>query len=154
MRKILKKWIIIPLFLILFLVPNLKTARVIYAESTSPSPSAPCAKGLDKNGQETAEQNAINKCLVVDTAIGPLRVEPQEFIKSIFGLVLSLSGGIALILIIISGYRLMASRGNPEALQGAQEQLTSAIIGLLFIIFSLVILEIIGVDILKIPGFS
>lgn len=92
-------------------------------------------------------------CKTISTAIGDINTDPAGFIKFIFGLILGLSGGIALILIIISGYKFMASRGNPEALQGAQEQLTSAIIGLLFIIFSLVILQIIGVDILKIPGF-
>ena len=48
----------------------------------------------------------------------------------------------------------MTSQGNPEAVKAATEQLTSAIIGLLFIILSFVILEIIGVDILKIPGFG
>jgi hypothetical protein len=48
----------------------------------------------------------------------------------------------------------MISQGNPEQVKGAREQLTAAIIGLLFIIFSLVILQIIGVNILKIPGFG
>ena len=75
-------------------------------------------------------------------------------IGGLFGIILGLAGGIALILIIYSGYRMMVSAGNPEALQGARETLTSAIIGLLFIIFSFVILEVIGVDILKIPSFG
>jgi hypothetical protein len=48
----------------------------------------------------------------------------------------------------------MTSQGNPEKVQAAREQLTSAIVGLLFIIFSLAILTIIGVDILKLPGFT
>jgi len=43
---------------------------------------------------------------------------------------------------------------HPEALKDARDQLISAIIGLIFIIFSLVILQIIGVDILRIPGFG
>ena len=119
-----------------------------------PPPPPPCVRGLDKNGQETSNPGEIVKCLVVSTALGDINTEPAGFVKSIFGLILGLSGGIALLLIIISGYRLMAARGNPEALQAARDQLISAIIGLIFIIFSLVILEIIGVDILKIPGFT
>lgn len=112
--------------------------------TVAPIPSPPCAEGYFKNG----------KCTGVDTAIGIISTEPGGFVKSIFSLVLGLAGGIALILIIIGGYRVMASAGNPEAMQAAREQLISAVVGLLFIIFSLVILEIIGVDILRIPGFS
>lgn len=95
-----------------------------------------------------------DKCIAVNTAIGEISTEPAGFVKSIFSIVLGLSGGIALILIIIAGYRLMASHGNPEAVQAARDQLISAIVGLLFIIFSFVILQVIGVDILKIPGFT
>ena len=94
------------------------------------------------------------KCILVDTAIGPISTEPQKFVTRIFSFVLGIAGGIALILIMISGYKMMASQGNPEQVQAARDQLTSAVVGLLFIIFSFVILEIIGVDILKIPGFQ
>ncbi len=68
--------------------------------------------------------------------------------------ILGLAGGIALLLIIYSGYKLMTSQGNPEAIQGARETLPSAIVGLLFIIFSMVILQVIGAGILGIPGFK
>jgi hypothetical protein len=48
----------------------------------------------------------------------------------------------------------MISQGNPEKIQAAREQLTAAIVGLLFIIFSLVIIQVLGYDILHIPGFG
>ena len=73
---------------------------------------------------------------------------------TVFSIALSIAGVVALGLIIFSGYRLMISQGNPEQVKNAREQLTAAIIGLLFIIFSLVILQIIGFNILKIPGFG
>ena len=95
-----------------------------------------------------------DKCVAVDTAIGEISTEPTIFVKSIYSIVLGLSGGIALVLIIIAGYKFMASQGNPEAIKSATERLTSAVIGLLFIIFAFVILQIIGVDILRIPGFG
>lgn len=94
------------------------------------------------------------KCQAVDTALGKIDTDPAKFIGKLFGILLGLSGGIALILIIYSGYKLMLAQGNPEAIQGARETLTSAIVGLLFIIFSVVILRVIGVDILHIPGFK
>jgi len=120
------------------------TITEVTPEPTDPEPPLPPCANFDANG----------KCTSVDTALGPINTDTAGFIKSIFGLVLGLSGGIALFLIIYSGYQLMASRGKPEALQAAQDQLTAAIVGLVFIIFSLVILQIIGFDILKIPGFT
>lgn len=94
------------------------------------------------------------KCVAVDTAVGEVATDPFAFVKKLMSILLSLAGGIAVILIIVSGYKFMASQGNPEAVQAARDQLTSAIVGLLFIIFSLVILQVVGVDILKIPGFG
>lgn len=94
------------------------------------------------------------KCILVDTAIGKISTEPQKFVQGIFGIVLGLAGGIALILVMLAGYRFMASQGDPEKINDARQQLISAIVGLLFIIFSFVILQVIGVDILKIPGFN
>lgn len=110
----------------------------------NPAPPGPCANGANVGG----------KCTVVDTALGPIGTDPASLIESLFGIILSLSGGIALLLIIVSGYRLMTSQGNPEGIKNAREQLTSAVVGLLFIIFAIVILQIIGVNILHIPGFA
>lgn len=95
-----------------------------------------------------------DKCQMIKTAIGDVTPSPQGLIRTMFRLVLGLSGGIALILIIISGYKFMASGNNPESFQAAKDTLVSAIVGLLFIIFSFVILQVIGVDILRIPGFN
>ena len=107
-------------------------------------PPPPCAPGhLTKNG-----------CSAVDSALGLVPTDLQGFVKIFFSIVLTLSGALAVILIIISGYRLMSSQGNPEKLQGAREQLTAAIVGLLFVIFCLFILQVIGVDILGLPGFA
>lgn len=107
----------------------------------------PCGKKILPGGTVTNDYEC-------DTAIGGIDITPAGFVKTIFGTLLGLSGGIALLLIIFSGYKLIFSRGDPERVQGAKETLTSAIVGLLFIIFSLVILEVIGVDILKIPGLG
>jgi len=112
------------------------------AEVEKAPPNAPCAK-----------YDGV-KCVEVTTAIGNISTEPAGFVETAFSLVLGVAGGIAVILIIISGYRIMESRGNEERLQAAREQLTSAIVGLLFIIFSFVILQVIGVNIRRIPGFE
>lgn len=109
-----------------------------------PPPKPPCANSIEGDG----------KCTKINTALGPIDLEPTAFITNILGILLSLSGGIAVLIISFSGYKIMTSGGNPEVIQDARERLTSAIVGLIFIIFSLVIIQVIGVDILRIPGFG
>ncbi|MBU3979206.1 pilin, partial [Patescibacteria group bacterium] len=99
-------------------------------------------------------------CQKIDTSllqggakdIGKMSTNSGEFIVKIFIIILSFAGGIALLLIILSGYKIIMSKGKPEAIQQGKEQLISAIIGLVFIIFSFVIFQLVFVDILKIPG--
>lgn len=109
-------------------------------------PPPPCDK--------SALDPKTGMCTKIHTAIGDIETTPVGFAKVVFGIVLSLAGGIAVLLIIVSGYQIMTSQGNPEKIQGARETLTSTVIGLAFMIFSLVLLQIIGVDLLHIPGFS
>jgi len=67
---------------------------------------------------------------------------------------IGLAGLIALLCIIYAAFMIQISSGNPERIKKAQELLTSCIMGLMLIIFSVFILRLIGVDILKIPGFT
>lgn len=107
-----------------------------------PPPPPPCAEGQFVDG----------RCNALDTGFGNFKTDPGQFIKSFFGVILAFAGGIALLLIMRSGYGIMTSKGNPEKINEARDQLISAIVGLLFLIFSFVILQVIGVDILRIPG--
>lgn len=105
-------------------------------------PPPPCATELSADG----------KCPSFKTAFGNIQTNPEDFIVDIFGILLSISGAIALALIIRAGYTIMTSQGRPDQLQAGRDQLIAAIVGLLFLIFSFVILQTIGVDILKIPN--
>ena len=49
---------------------------------------------------------------------------------------------------------MLTSAGNPETLAAGKDRLTNAVIGLLFVIFSVLLLQIIGFGILDIPGFG
>jgi len=49
---------------------------------------------------------------------------------------------------------MLTSAGNPDTLAAGKSRLTSAVIGLLIVIFATLLLQIIGFDILKIPGFG
>ncbi|MDD3474843.1 MAG: hypothetical protein PHP08_03015 [Candidatus Dojkabacteria bacterium] len=57
---------------------------------------------------------------------------------------LPLAGTAAVILLIIAGYKMITSRGNPDKLTDAKEMATNAIIGLVFILLSVAILGLIS----------
>lgn len=120
-------------------------------------PAPPCLEGLsDPNNPEsiTKDKNLIKKCTKVDTAVGGVETDPANFIKRLYIVLLSMAGGWAVYLIITAGYHLMFSQGNPESVQEAREKITSAIVGLLFMILSVAILQVIGYDVFRLPGFA
>lgn len=89
------------------------------------------------------------------TAIGCLPTDISKILKEyIFVRGLGIAGGIAFLLILFGGFTILTSTGNPEQVAKGKELITSALAGLLLIIFSVFILRLIGVEILKIPGFG
>ncbi|MEK7498071.1 MAG: pilin [Patescibacteria group bacterium] len=89
-----------------------------------------------------------------DTAIGCVPFGGSNDSTSIIGFIIRWSigvgGGIAFLLILYAGFQIMTSSGDPNKLKAGQELLTAAISGLIMLIFSVFILRVIGVDILKI----
>lgn len=89
------------------------------------------------------------------TAIGCIQTNLQEVLaKYIFTTGIGIAGGLAFLYFLYGAFLILTSAGNPEAVDQGRQIITSAIIGLLLIIFSVMILRIIGYDILRIPGFS
>lgn len=89
----------------------------------------------------------------IQTAIGCIPTEPTQFILAVSRLATGMGGGIALLLMIAGAFKMITSAGNPDSVKAGSEQITSAVIGLLFIIFAVLLLKVIGVDILDLPGF-
>lgn len=88
------------------------------------------------------------------TALGCIPFEPTALVGWILSWGISIGGGIAFLLMAFAAFQLMTSTGNPDKIKAGQEMFVSAGTGLLFIIFSVFLLQLIGADILKIPGFG
>ncbi len=88
------------------------------------------------------------------TDLGCIPNEPIPFVAKFYGIGLGLIGGVAVLFIIYGGYIILSSQGNPENLNKGKSYIMYAIIGLLLAIFGFVFIQIIAVDVLKIPGFS
>ncbi|MCR4264061.1 MAG: hypothetical protein NUV98_05095 [Candidatus Roizmanbacteria bacterium] len=100
-----------------------------------------CIKCLDKG-------NAF-------TAFGCLPTTVEGFFKTVlFQLGLGLAGGVAFLLMLWGSFTMLISQGDPQQIQRGREIIVSAIAGLLLIIFSMVIMQFLGYNVLQIPGFN
>lgn len=89
------------------------------------------------------------------SSVGCVKADFRSFIQdTVLRLGVSFAGIAALLCIIYASILMQTSRGNPESIKKAQELLTSCIMGLLLIIFSVFILRLIGITILRIPGLN
>ncbi len=88
-----------------------------------------------------------------ETAVGKIDVSsPVNFVGVVLKLVMGIAGAVALFMLIMAGFQVLTSSGDPQKLQVAKEILVSVLTGLVLIVFSLVLLRAIGVDILGIPA--
>lgn len=78
----------------------------------------------------------------------------SKFFGQLLGWAMGMGGGIAFLLIVYAGFMITTSAGNLERLKAGQELLTSAISGLILLIFSIFVLNFIGVDILGLCKFG
>jgi hypothetical protein len=67
---------------------------------------------------------------------------------------LGIAGGVALLTILSAAFLFSISQGDPKRTGQAKEMMTAAVIGLLFVIFSVTILQFLGVTVLHLPGFG
>lgn len=111
---------------------------------------------LPKTALAVSQDVTCNGNKGVDTAIGCLNVlsTPEDFLGQLLGWAVGIGGGLAFILIVYAGFMIMTAAGNPERLKAGQELLTSAISGLILLIFSIFVLRFIGIDILGLNNFG
>ncbi|NCN87750.1 MAG: hypothetical protein GW941_02550 [Candidatus Pacebacteria bacterium] len=118
------------------------------------SPYAICDANLSPNS------DAYQHCATcygqggIWTAIGCISQDPKNLVSKLINFGIGISGGIALLIILGSAFSLSISQGDVKKATDAKEWLTAAIIGLIFIIISVSLLEFIGSTVLRIPGFG
>jgi len=105
----------------------------------NPSVVSACLECASKNG--------------IYTALGCIPRSGDDLIISLARIGIGFLGGILLLIILAASFKLSTSRGDPKAFEEGKGMLTAGISGTLFILFSMVVLEAIGVNILRIPGF-
>ncbi len=105
-------------------------------------------------------KNALAACTgqdQVETAIGCISTKADganSFFNSIIKIAVGLGGGLALILMLYGVFIVTTSAGIPDKLKSGSEIITSAIAGLIFILLSVFLLNLIGINILGLPGLA
>ncbi len=121
--------------------------------NTKPETFSQPAKSTTTNTENSALCNGLG----VNTAIGCLMAgDPKAMISQLLGWGTIVGGGIAFLMIVLAGLQIVMAGGDPKKIQAAKELITSAISGLILIIFSVILLNVIGVKILGLNslGFS
>jgi hypothetical protein len=143
MKKLLLV-LFLTLFSSLYLVPHIKAVGdpAICDGLTNPSAKQDCIA-------------CRNNDFGVWTGLGCITAgSPNLFILEILNWAVGLGGVIAFLLIIYASFQIVTASGDPKRVKAGQELLSSAIAGLILIVFSLVLLNFIGVEILHLPGFE
>lgn len=121
--------------------------------------------------KDTKEQEQCRQCILgigneysttygdtvdgVWTGAGCLPADIGKFINlTLLPWSIGIGGGIATFMLMYASYLYMTSRGNPDKLKKAKDYINSSLIGLLVIIFSVFLLQLLGVTILRVPGLG
>lgn len=108
---------------------------------------------------ESGFRDKCNRCVATEkhmwTAIGCVPMDYSIIIRDyVFTVGLGIAGGIAFLYFLYGTFLVLTCAGNHEQLEQAKQIIMSALSGLLLIIFSVFLLKFIGVDVLRLPGFS
>lgn len=88
------------------------------------------------------------------TIIGCLDTAPGGFVTQIYKVIISISGGAALLAFIFGGFKVLTAGGDKQRVDSGKAMVMGALMGLLIIVFSVFLLKFIGFEIIKLPGFS
>lgn len=142
-----------------------QTPKVENPKGISPESFDYCRQVPGNFEDKTTQRGACYDCVTqgdpgeyIFTAVGCIHVaDDGDFLplaEDLIRLLLGVAGGAAFLSILAAAFILTTSRGETSKVKQAKELITAAVSGLLFIIFSIIILDYIGVTILHIPGLS
>ncbi len=79
--------------------------------------------------------------------------DPGALISAILPYIFGIAGILLLVYLVLGGFQLMTSRGDPKAVAGAWAKITNAVIGFVIVFVSFLLVRLIG-QILGITAFS
>ncbi len=99
-------------------------------------------------GQNPCIKDLADGKVKCQTAFGNISTDFKEFTTRILQIAIGLAGAFALILLVRGSIVVLTSGGDPQKLNSGREIIIAAVVGLLFLIFSVLILRFIGFSLL------
>lgn len=100
-------------------------------------------------GDKEADCNSCLSDKGIWTALGCIPFNQDEFVVSVVKIIMGVVGLISLGMMLVATIMFMTGGGNSEQIKRGKEIFVGAVVGILFLIFSVVILQIITRDIIK-----
>lgn len=123
-----------------------KTCETLLVDDATNQPKVPVAKG---------RQFTMLGCISAGTNVGFTDQKgAPSFVQAMLNVVFSLSGGIAFLYLMYGGFIVLTSQADPEKLNYGRRLVYGSIVGLIFTLGSVFLVNLIGAGILRIPGFS
>ncbi len=113
------------------------------------------ATNLAKYPVTAGRQFTLFGCIKANTGVGFSDAKgAPSFVQAMLNVVFSLAGGAAFLYLMYGGFIILTSRADPEKLNYGKRLVYGSIIGLLFTLGSVFIVNLIGSGILHIPGMT
>ena len=80
--------------------------------------------------------------------------DPKVLIKTVINILLSITGLVAVLFLIIGGVRYITSAGNEEQAEAGKKTMQNAIIGIIIVVLSFVIVSVISSALTNLPSRS
>lgn len=126
-----------------------------YVVGITPTPTI----GIDRTKEceygPAEQKDACLNCIKSNnawTVFGCLPVDASGFTRFALRFAIGIGGGLAFLTMLAGAFMVITSAGDPGRLATGKKMITSAVLGLLLIIFSLFILRLTGREILGLPG--
>lgn len=125
----------------------------------TPTPSISRVSNLSVCKQAGVDEGLCNECFNAQqgiwTAVGCIPYNlTEQTVRAFIVIGLGLSGGVVVLTVLAGAFLMSTSQGDPKRVEEAKSLISSAIFGLMFIVFSVAILRFIGVNILRLPEFG
>lgn len=105
-------------------------------------------------GQGPKNPTPAQKCVIANPAPGQLVNfdNVDDLIVRIVQVLLSIAGAVAVIFVVIGGFRYITSRGNEEATEAAKKTVTNAVLGIVIIVMAFAIVTIVNNLLTRVPA--